>query len=137
MATQILYQTWDGGEGWNCPTELIGYCKEEPFEVLKSIIMTHNIYHYLDLYRPIDYAFPNNVTGLIINEFKDYYNGMTITGNLNELDLSKAKTNRNRSKSQILNDLELCRKWHCKDPKFSEKHEPIINKICEYVESNL
>lgn len=60
MASIVSYQTWDGGEGWNCPTVLIGYCIESPLDVLKRVLLTHNVHHYLGLYRPIDYNYPNN-----------------------------------------------------------------------------
>ena len=139
MATQILYQKWDGGGGYNDSSELIGYCKEEPLEVLKSIIMTHDVYHYLDLYRPIDYDFPNNVAGLIINKFEDCCNGITVTGSLSDLDLSQAKTTHTREKDQILYDLELCRQWHTysTNSKLQKKYWSIIDEIKEYVENNL
>ena len=38
MPTQISYQKWTGGEGLNDPNISIGYCQEEPFEVLKKVI---------------------------------------------------------------------------------------------------
>jgi hypothetical protein len=67
MASIISYQHWDGGSS-SGPVEIIGYCLESPFEVLKEVLLTHNVTDYLGLYRPIDYDYPNNVTGLIIKE---------------------------------------------------------------------
>ena len=137
MGTRIMYQTWDGGEGWNCPKHIIGYCVEPPFEVLKNVLLTHDVYQYLGLYRPIDYSFPNNVMGLIIDKYESC-NGMTITGLLKDLDLSEAKTKTKRSKRQILDDLEFCRKWHTYDINIKKQEEcwNLIDEIEKYV-SNL
>ena len=110
MGTKVEYQTWSGGEGWNDPKILLGYCKESPQEVLKQVLLTHDIYHYKGLYRPIDWDYPNNVEGLIINEFNR--NDLEITGNLKDLDLHKAETKHNRTKETILDSFEICKKWH-------------------------
>jgi hypothetical protein len=135
MGSIIEYKTWDGGEGWNCPTEVLGYCKESPQEILEQILWTHDVYHYKDLYRPIDYGFPNNVEGLVINEFnrKD----LEIKGNFKDIDLSRAKTRNKRTKETIKESFERCKKWHCcgKDEvniKYNDAFkevEIVINKI--------
>lgn len=134
MGTKISYQTYDGGDGSGCPTVLIGYCRETPFEVLKSVLFTHDVYTYLGLYRPIDYSYPNNVSGLVISEFNDG-NGITITGELYELDLSRAKAKNNRSREQVLKDLELCRKWHTysHNLKFQQECWERIDEIKDFV----
>lgn len=111
MASKISYQTWDGGEGWNCPRILIGYCVESPLEVLKQVLLTHDVYHYQDLYRPIDYNYPNNVTGLIIDEVKAP-KGTSITGYFKDLNCDRALTKHDRGKESILDSLDKCRKWH-------------------------
>ena len=132
MASKIGYQTWDGGEGWNCPTELIGYCIESPIEVLKQVLLTHDVYHYLDLYRPIDYDCPNNVMGLVIDDAsKCLPQGMVITGNFNDLDCNIALTEHNRTKETILSSLDKCKKWHsCLTNKLvNDRHIKSINEV--------
>ena len=132
MPTKIQYRSWDGGEGGDY--ELIGYCKEEPFEVLKKVILTHNVYHYLGLYRPIDYNFPNNVEGLVIDEVEEMApKGLKveITGSIDDLDLSCALTRNKRSQKTILDSLEECKKW------YDLYRDPVIRKIKKYVMENI
>lgn len=137
MPTKISYQTWSGGEGFNDPVMLIGYCKEEPFEVLKQVILTHDIYHYLDLYRPIDYDYPNNVMGLIIQDFNE--KGLKVISNINELDLSRAVTQHKRTKDTILNSLQLCKRWHTYSTNTNHQSEcwKLINEIESHVNTML
>lgn len=90
MPTKISFQTWSGGSGAGDPKILIGYCKEEPQEVLKQVYKDHYIYNYQDLYRPVDYDYPNNVIGLIIEKVSSSPNGTEIIGTLKDLDLSRA-----------------------------------------------
>ena len=110
MGTKIEYQTWSGGSGYGDPKYLLGYCKESPQEVLEQILLTHDVYHYKELYRPIDWDYPNNVEGLIINEFSR--NDLEVTGDFKDLDLHRAETKHNRTKQTILDSFELCKKWH-------------------------
>ena len=113
MASKISYQTWDGGEGWNCPVRLIGYCKESPREVLKQVLLTHDVYTYLELYRPIDYNYPNNVMGLIISDAHENIPcGIVVTGSFIDLNCDIALTKHERTKEKILESLGKCRKWH-------------------------
>lgn len=132
MPTKISYREWDGGgSGTN---KLIGYCKEEPFEVLKKVILTHNIYHYLMLYRPIDYDFPNNVSGLIIDKADTKMpKGLKveITGSFDDLilDLGDALTRHKRTQKTILDSLKRTREWYGKNP--------LIDEIEEFVRENI
>jgi len=117
MATKIEFQTWSGGGGWNDPKRLIGYCIESPIEVLEKVLWTHDVYHYKELYRPIDNSFPNNVAGLHISEVNNediQKSGLsiTITGNLKDLNLSQALTKSTRTKETIIKSFELCKEWH-------------------------
>lgn len=141
MSTEISYKTYDGGEGSNCPINFIGYCKEEPAEVLKYVLFTHDVYHYGELYRPIDERFPNNVSGLCIAEFTG--NVDLVTKSVKELDLSAARTGLNRTKGTILTSFERCKNWHTgggeycklKYNKLLGEVEHVLNK--RFLEENL
>lgn len=133
MPTKIEYKHWDGcNGGWS---ELIGYCKEEPFDVLKKVILTHDVYDYMGLYRPIDYDFPNNVAGLCIKEAHNTKSPkgckFEITGSFDDLDLSIALTRNKRNRQTILDSLEECREWHDHDEDY------LIDKIERYVKENI
>lgn len=136
MPTRIDFQTWDGGSGIDSCRYTIGYCKEEPLEVLKSVMFTHHVYHYKDLYMPIDRHHPNNVQGLVICQ-AERISGVTITGNLSDLDLSDALSSDTRTKDSILNALEECRKWHTYDcnKTLQKKRWDEIDLIRTYVQS--
>ena len=135
MATKIEYQTWSGGSGFGDSKYLLGYCKESPQEVLEKVLLTHDVYLYKELYRPIDYDYPNNVEGLIINEFSR--NDLEITGNFKDLNLYNAETKHNRTKETILDSFEKCKRWHhyCNEEvnirfnKLFKEVEDIINKL--------
>lgn len=129
MSTEIRYQTWDGGEGWNCPCNLIGYCKEEPEEVLKFVLFTHDVYHYKDLYRPIDNGYPNNVTGLYITEFNR--DDVQVVKSIKDMDLSIASVKLKRTKDTILKSFELCKRWHnCPtNIKVQERNDKLFKEV--------
>lgn len=130
MGTEIKYQTYSGGDGSGDGSVTIGYCKEEPFDVLKKLLFTHDIYDFLGLYRPIDYGFPNNVSGLCIID-SNGPNGCGINSSLENLDLSCAKTENHRTKESILESLDYCKKWHDND---WDAHK-VIWDIVEYVKT--
>ena len=134
MGSVISYNIPDGGDGRCDRSELIGYCTETPIEVLKSVLMTHNVHYFCGLYTPIDNRYPNNISGLIINEFESG-KGITITGKLEDLDLSEHMTDLVRTRKQILSDLDRNRKMHNYNNKKSIQYIRIIDEISEYVES--
>lgn len=101
MPSKIYFQTWSGGSGCGDPKRLMGYCKEEPKEVLSKVYQTHLIYEYCDLYRPVDWSYPNNVEGLVIvpiSEEELRKIGIIQTLSVYELDLSKASIKTVRTK---------------------------------------
>ena len=119
MGTKISLRVWDGGSGWNDKTLLIGYCKESPEEVLRSIILTHDIHYYKNLYRPIDERYPNNVSGLVIesaieSELQGDMKGvvLSIIGSLSDLDLSRSITKLTRDKETFKSALKQATRWH-------------------------
>ena len=135
MGSVIYYHEWDGGSGFEDREYLIGYCKEEPIEVLKTILYTHDIHYYKGLYRPIDYRCPCNVSGLNIHESSGPA-GCAITSSLSDLDLSDAKTRLIRTRETILESLDRCRKWHTytHNKKLQREYWSIIDSVIEVVE---
>lgn len=115
MPTKISYQTWKGGEGCGDSRILLGYCKEEPKEVLKQTYKNYYIYNYRGLYRPIDYSFPNNVSGLVIEEINDdAIPGCKINGSLKDLDISIAYSEEIKRDVDVYQEgIENAKKWHC------------------------
>lgn len=119
MPSIIKDQTWSGGSGAGDPQILIGYCKEEPKEVLEAVYETHYIYDYRGLYRPIDYRFPNNVSGLVL----DYVSwddlrkiGITALVSVSEFDLNVAKSKDiKRNKKIFMEAYEAAKSWHIRD----------------------
>ena len=65
--TKILYQTYSGGNKLHDPQELIGYCKEDPFRVLKDFYRTHMIYKYKEIQNPFQPIHTALTQGLVIN----------------------------------------------------------------------
>ncbi|MGG1659487.1 hypothetical protein [Brevibacillus sp. NRS-1366] len=109
MATKVEFQTWSGGSGMGDPCHLIGIVEESPIDVLKTVYMTHSIYYFRDLYRPVDYSFPNNVEGLKITETDEHPN-MAID---EMLEKSKEGLTRNTRNEKVFNQaLDAARKWH-------------------------
>ncbi|MFH1456274.1 MAG: hypothetical protein ABIF40_04980 [archaeon] len=96
MPTQILYQTWRGGIGLGDPKELIGYCIESPIEVLQKVFQTYAIHKFQGLSRPVDWAHPNDCLGLNITE-TEAPPGTLIIGNFQDLDLSRARIDYQRT----------------------------------------
>lgn len=135
MGSAIYYHEWDGGSGFGDRIYLIGYCKEEPVEVMKKLLYTHDIHHYLGLYMPFDRRCPCNVSGLDISESDGPY-GCTITSSIDDLDLSIAKTNLNKTKESIFDSLDKCRKWHTYsfNKKLQKKYWSIIDSLYESIE---
>lgn len=127
MPTQIEYQTWDGGEGWNCPRKLIGYCKQSPEEVLLNVMFKYDVYEYRGLYRPIDDSYPNNVMGLCISEFNR--DDVVVIKNINDMDLNIALTKSNRTIENIQKSFELCKSWYMHDNKVEEGYSTPIKEI--------
>ena len=128
MSTKIEMQTWSGGSGYGDRAYLLGYCKESPQEVLQHILLTHDVYHYKDLYRPIDYDFPNNVLGLVITEFNRP--DLEIIGSLTDIDLSCAKTKHHRSQETVLKSIALCKKWHSYNNELlSQKYHVLFEEV--------
>lgn len=69
MASKLSIYLWDGGSGYNDVEILLGYCKEEPVELLKSLVKTYIIHSYrLPYCRPIN-KYPANCSGLVIKKF--------------------------------------------------------------------
>lgn len=135
MPTEIRYQSWDGGSGVNDKQTLIGYCKEDPKEVLKKVYKEYFINRYKDLYRPVDYNFPNNVAGLVIKEITfNEVPGCQITGTLEDLDLSIAKgKNLNRDRKSFRDALENAIKWHTSyiDGTLSDRYVGQVQEVKE------
>lgn len=52
-------------------SHIIGYCKEQPIEVLQKIIKTHRIHSYKTTYCPTIEKYPSHIGGLMILEFED------------------------------------------------------------------
>ena len=127
MPTQIKYQTWDGGEGWNCPRKLIGYCKESPGEVLQYVMFKYDIYDYKGLYRPIDYTYPNNVMGLCISEFDR--NDAIVIKSIKDMDLNIALATSSRTIEDINKSFERCKELCMYDSKVKEEYHDAINEI--------
>lgn len=131
MPSKIEFQTWSGGSGSGDPKLFLGFCSEEPKEVLTRLYQDHLVYYYCDLYRPIDWNYPNNVEGLIIKpisieELRRI--GVAQTLSVGELDLNRAKIKEDlrvkdtfrqayiRAREDYLHDIELCRALHSSDP---------------------
>lgn len=138
MPTKIERHIWDGGSGFNNRQELVGYCKEEPFEVLKELMFTHVIHVYRGLYMPIDRRYPNNVEGLVITKYTEgEQNGLKtiVTGYLKDLNLSQDLSPSTRNREQILEDLECCKKrFVCSSKEAQEYYEKLIEEIKDYLE---
>ena len=122
MPSKISYNQWDGGQGCSDRVILIGYCKEEPKEVLAKVLYTHDIMRYRDLYRPIDDRFPNNVAGLIVDEIKESSLQsrmvgveLKITGSLEDLDLSLGETTLARNPTSFADAIIEMERWHLGD----------------------
>lgn len=137
MGSIIHYHEWDGGSGFDDRIYLIGYCKEEPIEVIKKLLYTHDIHHYLGLYMPFDRRCPCNVSGLDIDE-SNGPTGCVITLSVNDLKLSKAKTNLNKTRKSILDSLEACRRWHTypTNKKLQTKYWSIIDSLIDSISDN-
>lgn len=116
MPSKIEYQTWSGGSGMGDRKILIGYCDEDPREVLEAIHKTHYVYHYKDLYRPVDYNYPNNCLGLLINYIspEDLENiGIAKVVSYNKLNLDIAiGKDLNRNEEVFKNALSNATSWH-------------------------
>ena len=138
MPTKIERHIWDGGSGFSDHQEIVGYCKEEPFEVLKELIFTHIIHYYQGLYMPIDTRCPNNVGGLVITKYTESEGcGLKtiVTGYLRDLNLSQDLSPVTRNREQILKDLECCKKRIvCSSKKAQEHYEKLIEEIKDYLE---
>lgn len=134
MGSVIRYREWDGGSGIDDRIYLIGYCKEEPVEVIKKLLYTHDIYHYLGLYMPFDRRCPCNVSGLEIDKSNGPA-GCIITSSIDDLDLSIAKTRLDKTKESILDSLEKCRRWHTYslNKKLQEKYWSIIDLLVDII----
>lgn len=71
MATLLKRYCYDGGMGTSDRSYIIGYCKEEPIEVLERLIQTHCIHSYKRSYcTPIDEV-PANMDGIMILEYSN------------------------------------------------------------------
>lgn len=137
MPTKIERHIWDGGSGFNNRQELVGHCKEEPFEVLKELMFTHIIHVYQGLYMPIDRRCPNNVEGLVITKYTEgEQNGLKtiVTGYLKDLNLSQDLSPVTRNREQILEDLECCKKRIITtNKKLKQHYETLIKEITDYL----
>ena len=72
MVTTLAFQTWSGGTGYNDPSVVLGYCSDRsPQDILREVFETHAIHQYRDLYRPVDWHFPNNALGLQIENAEE------------------------------------------------------------------
>lgn len=136
MPTKISYQTWSGGSGSGDQQILIGYCKEEPVEVLKKVYKNFYIYEYKGLYRPIDYSYPNNCLGLAISYVTDdIISGMSITGLLNDLDLSRAfNVSLERTDETFKEAIQRAIDWHI-FPNIKEERKTMIEDVLEEIKS--
>ena len=116
MPTKISYKTAGMGSGAGDPIELVGYCKESPPEVLQVVFETHAIHHFRELYRPVDWAFPNNCSGLNIVE-EEAPTGTSITANVRDLDLSRGrvKLDAPRTEETYRYALKRAIEWHLDD----------------------
>ena len=136
MPSVIKYQTYSGGSGLGDPQILIGYCEESPVEVLEKVFKTHFIYRYRDTYRPIDYNYPNNVLGLVINEIKeDVLDSMGIAKlkSVDSLDLDIAKEKElKRDIRTFEHALDNARRWHCQTELEISEAEELVKKNSKY-----
>lgn len=87
MATLLKRYYYDGGRGTTDRSFIIGYCKEEPIEVLEKLIKTHCIHSYKQTYcEPIS-EYPANCDGIMIFDYNnddcDRY-GITITKSIDD-----------------------------------------------------
>jgi hypothetical protein len=137
MPTKISFQTWSGGDGSGDPVILIGYCKEEPRQVLKHVYKDHYIYHYRDLYRPVDWNYPNNVIGLIISEVssdKCHLIGCEIVGLLKDLDLSKAYNSGIKRDSETFREgIANATSWHSLSGELKPKYREQLKEVEEII----
>ena len=87
IGTALYRYVWDGGSGILDRKELIGYCKEPPIEVLKSLVKTHCIHTYKVYYcAPIE-SYPSNIDGICIYPvYRKDMKGVTITGQLSDFE---------------------------------------------------
>ena len=139
MASTIYVHKWDGGSGINDTETLIGYCKEEPKEILKTILYTNvSVYKYLGHRTPIDCRYPNNVSGLVIKEITDKECeklGIHIVGSFNDLDITCTLTDSSRDKEIV----EIALKKHdnklklYKSPEVLNNIEIMINTLKELI----
>lgn len=86
IGSKISYRIYDGGDGHMDKEVLIGYCKENPCEVLEKLIKTHCIHSYKTSYcRPIE-EYPSNCNGLIIYPVEsENMKGISIIGSLSDM----------------------------------------------------
>lgn len=86
IGSEIMYHIYDGGSGSSDRRVTIGYCKENPEEVLLQLIRTHCIHSYKSLcWRPIE-EYPSNCEGLVIYPVEsEDMKGISITGKLSDL----------------------------------------------------
>lgn len=129
MPTKISYQTWSGGTGCGDHAYALGYCLEEPEDVLSAVLFSHIVYRYKGVYRPIDDRCPNNVEGLIIESATETKLNkrnpgceIHIKAKLSELNLGAAKTDIVRTKESILNAYREAEKWHIQSWMTNQKH---------------
>jgi len=136
MPTKISYQTWSGGSGAGDKKDLIGYCKEEPVEVLKKIYKEFYIFEYKGLYRPIDYSYPNNCLGLVISYVADdIISEMSITGLLDDLDLNRAfNESLERTEETYKEAIQRAIDWHI-FPNMKEERKIMIESALEEIKS--
>lgn len=71
MLTKLYQHIYDGGEGSHDMSIFIGYCKEEPKEVLLKLIKQYCIHSYKTMYcNPIEEV-PANMSGLELYEITE------------------------------------------------------------------
>ena len=102
---------------------------------------SYYIHHYKNLYRPIDYSFPNNCSGLIIEEVNNSaisIPGCTITGSVDQLDLSRAYNEKlERNIETYKYGIEMADKWHTySKEEINKKYKAQIEEVKSVILEN-
>ncbi len=115
MPSFISYQSWGGGYSPGIEEMRIGFCREEPPEVLQRLMRTHEINQYRDLYCPVYRGVVSEWRGLCIVSATEEL-GMRILGTLNGLEellaMALAVESEPRTQEALQDALRISLSWH-------------------------
>ena len=115
MPSFISYQSWSGGHSPGIEEERIGFCREEPSEVLQRLMHTHEINQYRDIYCPVYRGAVSEWRGLCIASATEEL-GMRILGTLKGLEdrlaMALAVESELRTPDAMQDALRISLNWH-------------------------